>query len=190
MERRAISQRPTPKPRVEVGIISGVVLSLLLLLYRSSTPHWAIVGRVPGTEHFRNVDRHNVILDSATMTLRIDDSLTFINSRFIEDTIYRLVSNNPSLKHLVLMGSALNHIDSSALESLEAINHRLAESGVTLHLSEIKGPVMDRLNHTNLVRNLSGHIFLSQNEAFRKLGTLPMPGDCIKVAQPTSPETR
>jgi sulfate permease, SulP family len=131
----------------------------------SSAPHWAIVGRVPGTEHFRNVKRHDVVLTDDVTTLRIDESLTFLNARFLEDTVYGLIADQPQLKHLILMCPAINHIDSSALESLEAINLRLKDAGVTLHLSEVKGPVMDRLKGTHLLHDLTGKIFLSQHEA-------------------------
>ena len=156
---------------VEAGIMSGIVLSLALLLYRSSMPHWAVVGRVPGTEHFRNVNRHNVILNEDVITLRIDESLTFINARFLEDTLYGLVVDQPKLRHLILMCPAINHIDASALESLEAINLRLKDAGVFLHLSEVKGPVMDRLKSTHFLHDLTGKVFLSQHDACAHLSS-------------------
>jgi SulP family sulfate permease len=151
---------------IEPGIVSGVVLSLILHIHRSSRPHVAVVGQVPGTEHFRNINRHAVITDDRVLSLRIDESLTFMNARFLEDAIYGAVAENPKLRHVILMCSAINHIDASALESLEAINHRLGDAGVTLHLSEVKGPVMDRLQATHFIADLSGQVFLSQNQAF------------------------
>ncbi|MDO6782917.1 sulfate permease [Neptunomonas phycophila] len=154
---------------VELGIIAGVGLSILLHLYRTSKPHSAIVGRVPGTEHFRNIDRHHVETDNHILTLRVDESLYFANARYLEDRVYDLVMSNPNIKHLILMCPAVNFIDASALESLEAINHRLNDSGVTLNLSEVKGPIMDRLRRTHFVDELTGHIFLSQYEAWNTL---------------------
>lgn len=154
---------------VELGIIAGVGLSILLYLYRTSKPHSAIVGRVPGTEHFRNIDRHQVETDRHILTLRVDESLYFANARYLEDLIYDQVARNPELRHLVLMCPAVNLIDASALESLEAINQRLLDSGVKFHLSEVKGPVMDKLRHTHFLHDLSGEIFLSQYEAWEKL---------------------
>jgi len=156
---------------VELGIIAGVGLSILLYLYRTSKPHSAIVGRVPGTEHFRNVDRHQVETDQHILTLRVDESLYFANARYLEDLIYDQVARNPELRHLILMCPAVNLIDASALESLEAINHRLMDSGVKFHLSEVKGPVMDKLKRTHFLHELSGEIFLSQYEAWEKLRT-------------------
>ena len=105
----------------------------------------AEVGLVPGTQHFRNILRHDVQTDPALLTLRIDESLYFANARFLEDYVADRVTRDCAVKHVVLMCSAVNDIDLSALESLEAIAHRLATMGVTLHLSEVKGPVMDRL---------------------------------------------
>lgn len=154
---------------VEAGVITGVSVSLALYLWRASRPHAAVVGLVPGTEHFRNVLRHRVITDPILLTLRIDESLTFINARWLEEKVLELVSDRPELRHVVLMCSAVNEIDASALESLEALNHRLADAGVKLHLSEVKGPVMDRLQRSDLLRELSGQVFLSQYEAFGAL---------------------
>jgi sulfate permease, SulP family len=154
---------------VEPGVIAGVGLSLALFLWRASRPHAAIVGRVPETEHFRNVNRHKVFTDSRILTIRIDESLTYLNARWLEEFVLEAVADQPRLRHLILMGSAINTIDASALESLEAINHRLADSGVTLHLSEVKGPVMDALDRSHLLTDLTGKVWLSQNAAFNAL---------------------
>lgn len=156
---------------VEMGIIAGVGLSVLLYLYRTSKPHSAVVGRVPGTEHFRNVDRFEVETCTRVLTLRVDESLYFANARYLEDRIYDLVANQPELEHLILMCPAVNLIDASALESLEAINERLKDSGVCFHLSEVKGPVMDKLKHTHFLDELTGQVFLSQYDAWKALNT-------------------
>jgi sulfate permease, SulP family len=154
---------------VESGVITGVGVSLALYLWRASRPHAAIVGRVPGTEHFRNVLRHDVETAPHLLTLRVDESLTFVNARWLEEKILELVAESKAVKHFVLMCSAVNEIDASGLESLEAINHRLHDAGVKLHLSEVKGPVMDRLNRSDLLRGLTGEVYLSQFDAFRDL---------------------
>lgn len=156
---------------VEAGVSVGVGLSLLLHLYKSSRPHIAEVGLVPDTEHFRNILRHNVICDPSIVTLRVDESLYFANARFLEDKIQSRVAGDPQVRHVILQCSAINDIDLSALESLEAINLRLSEMGVKLHLSEVKGPVMDRLNHQHFLSALTGQIFLSQYNAYQTLRT-------------------
>ncbi len=150
---------------VEVGISLGVGASILVFLYRSSQPHAAVVGLVPGTEHYRNVKRHKVDTVSGVLSIRIDESLYFANARYLEDLVINQVAANPGLTDVVLMCSAVNAIDMSALESLEAINERLSDLNVRLHLSEVKGPVMDRLTGTEFLAHLSGHIHLSQHQA-------------------------
>lgn len=165
---------------VEAGVITGVGVSLALFLWRASRPHAAIVGLVPGTQHFRNVLRHEVETAPNVVTLRVDESLTFINARWLEEKILELVAEHPDLTDLVLMCSAVNEIDASALESIEAANHRLEDAGVRLHLSEVKGPVMDRLKRSHLLEELSGSVYLSQYDAFQKLSRKspePSPGD-------------
>lgn len=158
---------------VEAGIIVGVALSIGLYLYRTSRPHSAVVGRIPGTEHFRNVQRHKVEIDDSTVVLRVDESLYFANARYLEETVLELVSDNPDIKNLVLACQAVNEIDASALESLEAINSRLEDAGIRLHLAEVKGPVMDRLKRTHFCDELTGQIFMSTYDAWKALAEKP-----------------
>ncbi|MCQ0972132.1 sulfate permease [Paracoccus sp. TK19116] len=154
---------------VEIGVAAGVALSVLLHLFKTSRPHVAEVGLVPGTQHFRNIHRHDVETDPAILTLRVDESLYFVNVRFLQDLIQARVTSGCAIRHVVLMFSAVNAVDYSALESLEAIDQRLRDMGVSLHLSEVKGPVMDRLRGTHFLDRLSGRVFLSQYDAWRHL---------------------
>ncbi len=154
---------------VEVGVATGVALSLVLFIYKTSRPHIAEVGLVPGGQHFRNILRHKVATDPTILTLRIDQSLYFANARMMEDRIYARVIGDPDLRHVILMFSAVNEVDLSALETLETINARLKDLGLTLYLSEVKGPVMDRLQRSSFLDQLTGRIFLSQFEAFQTL---------------------
>ncbi len=154
---------------VEVGVASGVGISILLHLYKTSRPHVAEIGLVPGTQHFRNIHRHNVETDPTVLSLRVDESLYFVNARFLEDLVQARVSEGCAIKNVILMFSAVNEVDFSALESLEAINQRLTELGIGLHLSEVKGPVMDRLQTTHFLHELNGRVFLSQYDAWRAM---------------------
>ncbi|MGB3166768.1 MAG: sulfate permease [Alteraurantiacibacter sp.] len=151
---------------VEMGVISGVGIGLLLYLWSASRPHAAIVGRVPETEHFRNIARHTVFTAPHVLSIRVDESLTYLNARWLEEFVLEEVAERPELRHVILMCSAVNAIDASGLESLEAISHRLADGGIVLHLSEVKGPVMDRLERTHFVHGLTGKVWLSQARAF------------------------
>ncbi|MBH1963961.1 MAG: sulfate permease [Comamonadaceae bacterium] len=154
---------------VETGLVVGVGVSLALYLYRTSRPHMAEVGLVAGTEHFRNVLRHAVLVSPRVLSLRVDESLYFANSRALEDRINNAVASRPDLEHVVLQCSAINYIDASALESLEAIDVRLRDAGLRLHLSEVKGPVMDRLKSTEFLHHLSGEVYLSHYQAVHDL---------------------
>ncbi len=156
----------------ETGVSAGVVLSLLLYLYKTSRPHVAEVGLVPGTQHFRNILRHEVETDPSIVTLRIDESLYFANARFLEDYVTDRVTCDAPIRHVILMCSAVNEIDMSALESLEAINTRLRDMGITLHLSEVKGPVMDRLKRSHFLDDLTGQVFQSQYDAMMALAPM------------------
>jgi SulP family sulfate permease len=164
---------------VEAGVASGVVLSILLHLWKTSRPHVAEVGRVPGSEHFRNVLRHEVETAPHLLTLRVDESLYFANARFLEDLVQARVTEGCGITDVVLMMSAVNEVDFSALESLEAIDARLRDMGVRLHLSEVKGPVMDRLGRSHLLHEMGGRVFLSQHDAWAAL-TVPPPADAAE----------
>jgi len=151
---------------VEVGVAAGVGISIILHLYKTSVPHVAEVGLVPGTQHFRNIHRYDVETDPALLTLRVDESLYFVNARFLEDLVKHRVVDGGGVKNVILMFSAVNEVDFSALESLEAINERLKSLNVGFHLSEVKGPVMDRLSRSRLIDEMNGKIFMSQYDAW------------------------
>jgi SulP family sulfate permease len=160
---------------VEAGVMAGVISSLALYLWRTNQPHVAEIGLVPGTEHFRNVQRHAVKVSPRIMSMRIDESLYFANIRRLEDQIYDAALQRPQTEHVVLMGTAINHLDASAIDGLLSLNRRLADAGITLHFSEIKGPVMDQFKRAALPEQLSGKIYLTHYQAMQDLAP-----ECIK----------
>lgn len=151
---------------VEAGILLGVALSLGTLVWRSSHPHMAVVGRVPGTEHFRNVDRHQVVTEPGLIAVRVDESLYFANASALQDRIEALVQADPATRHVLLVCSAVNQIDTTALGVLSELQRSLGQRGMRLLLSEVKGPVMDRLQGTDFGRRMQGQVFLSTHAAF------------------------
>ena len=151
---------------VELGIGMGVVLSLAVLVWRSSRPHMAVVGRIAGTEHFRNIERHQVQTLAGLIALRVDESLFFANAAALEQKVSQLLFQCADTRSLLLILSAVNRIDTTALMMLDALERSLALKGVQLSLAEVKGPVMDRLEQTDLGRRLASRIYLSTNEAF------------------------
>ena len=151
---------------VEAGILAGIVVSIALFLYRTSRPHIAVVGRVGHTEHFRNILRHEVQTDPTILAIRVDGSLYFANTRFLEDYLLAAVADTDDIQHVVLIMSAVNFVDTSALESLESLVDQLRDAGVTVHLAEVKGPVMDQFERSDLLKRLvPGQVFLSTHEA-------------------------
>jgi len=158
---------------VEVGVAAGVLLSVALHLSKTARPHVAEVGLMPGTQHFRNIRRYTVETDPRVLTLRVDESLYFVNARFLEDLVQDRVTEGSGIRDVILMFSAVNEVDFSAVETLEAINQRLRDLGVGLHLSEVKGPVMDRLKTAHFLQDLNGRVFLSQYEAWTALTAAP-----------------
>jgi SulP family sulfate permease len=151
---------------VEVGILMGVALSLGVLVWRSSRPHIAVVGRVPGTEHFRNMERHAVQTVPGLLALRVDESLFFANATVVEDRLEALLAADPTVRRVLLICSAVNQIDATALGTLTELERSLAARGIEFTLAEVKGPVMDRLRSTELGQRLQGKVFLSVHEAF------------------------
>lgn len=151
------------------GLAVGVLVSLTLHIWRSSRPHIAVVGHVPGTEHYRNVLRHEVVTQPHILGLRVDESLFFANARFLEDRVNAELQARPAVRHVVLQCAAVNAIDASALESLRHIDQHLKDAGVQLHLSEVKGPVMDRLQRSDFLGKLSGRVFLTHHQAVTAL---------------------
>jgi len=151
---------------VEEGIVIGVAMSLAVLVWRSSHPHMALVGRVPGTEHFRNIERHQVEVFPGLIALRIDESIYFANSQLIAEKIEGLLSEYPSTNCVLLILSAVNQLDTTALGMLTELEKTLSARNITLQFAEIKGPVHDRLKPTELGERMQNKIFLSAHQAF------------------------
>jgi sulfate permease, SulP family len=155
---------------IELGIMIGVLTSILLFLWRTSFPHIAIVGRVGETEHFRNVLRYHVHTYPGIMAIRVDGSLYFANTKYLEDFLLKTVAEHPEIHHLVLICSAINDIDASALETLEGLIQDLQGAGVQSYLAEVKGPVFDRLQKIGFIDKLGrDHVFISTHEAILHL---------------------
>ena len=158
---------------LERGIELGILLSLTALLVRASTPHIARLGRIAGTEHFRNTDRHEVETVPGVIFLRIDESLFFGNMNAVEARITSELAETPAIHDIVLVMSAVNRVDTTAMEMLCDANRDLGERGIRLHLAEVKGPVQDRLSRSRLWPTLTGQVFLSVNDAFATLAAKP-----------------
>ena len=156
---------------VEAGVAGGIACSIGLHLYKTSVPHVAEVGLVEGTEHYRNINRHKVITHPGVLSLRVDESLYFANAGFLETYVENKIAETQKLTDVILMCSAVNEIDVTALHALENINLALKSRGARLHLSEVKGPVMDKLATTDFVSSLTGDVFLTHHKAVSEVLT-------------------
>ena len=162
---------------LELGIALGIGFSLATLLVRASTPHIAVIGRIAGTEHFRNVERHGAETIPGVLLLRIDESLFFGNLAAVESRLGIELEKAVDIRDVVLIMSGVNRVDTTAMEVLCDINSDLLSRAIRLHLAEVKGPVQDRLVNSPLWRSLSGEVYLSVNAAYEALS----PGQFLHI---------
>ncbi|MCU4420384.1 MULTISPECIES: SulP family inorganic anion transporter [Acinetobacter] len=154
---------------ISTGLIIGIVSTFVLMLWRISRPHIAVVGLVEGTQHFRNIQRHQVSTSDQVLSLRIDENLTFLNANSFKGYLINAISLNDQLQHVIINCSSISAIDLSALEMLEDLNAELAKLDIRLHFAEVKGPVMDKLQASKLMTHLSGRIYLTHFQAIQDL---------------------
>ncbi len=155
---------------IENGIIVGAITSLILYLWRTSQPHIAILGRIGESEEYRNVLRHETTTHPKIMAMRVDESLYFPNAQYLEQVVLASIADNPEIEHFVLVASAINFIDSSALDVLETLADALANNGVQFYLASVKGPVMDRFRRIGFVDHIGeDNFFLTCHQAYQTI---------------------
>ncbi len=158
---------------IETGILLGVAVTILLFIWRTSRPHVAVVGRLGNSEIYRNVLRHPVQTCPKVIAMRIDESLYFANTKYLEDTVLNCIADNPQIEHFILIATAVNTIDASALETLEGLHAALVDAGVTFHLAAIKGPVMDRLLGIGFIQKFGAdRVHLTTHDAMKAVGCI------------------
>ena len=145
---------------VEVGIALAVAASLFMVIGRIMNPHSTELGRMPGTEYFRNLDRFT---EGETIpgvsVLRIDVSLNFANAAYLKRRLRQLCAINPEgLRFIVLDGAGINDLDASAEAALAALVDEFDEMGIEIHLADVKGPVRDVLIRSGLWSRLGERI--------------------------------
>lgn len=156
---------------IEIGILVGAAVALLVYIWRTSKPHVAVVGRIGDSEIYRNVLRYDVKTWPELIAIRVDESLYFANTKYLEDTVLGEVADRPEVKHVLLIGAAINFIDASALETLESLHEELAAAGVELHFADMKGPVLDQLRAIGFLDHIGeDHLHFSTHDAVLALG--------------------
>lgn len=153
---------------LEEGLTLGIALTIASHLRKASQPHIAIVGRVPETEHYRNIKRHQVETWQHLLLIRIDESITFANVNYIEEFLLAELKRSPNVKHIILIFTSVSDIDTTALEALESLNSVLKLSNKTLNIAEAKGPVLDKLQKTDFFEQLKpGLAFFRTEDAVK-----------------------
>lgn len=156
---------------LEQGIMLGIILTIASNLRKASQPHIAVVGRVPDTEHYRNIKRHHVETWHHLLLIRIDENLSFANINYIEEFLATELKRQPDTRHIVLIFTSVSDIDTTALEALESLNQALQATGKTLNIAEAKGPVLDKLHKTDFFEQLRpGLAFFRTEDAVKQLG--------------------
>jgi SulP family sulfate permease len=154
---------------IEEGLTLGIILTIASYLRQTSRPHIAEVGRVENSEHYRNINRHKVETWNNLLLLRVDENITFANADYIGDFIQKRL-NRHKPEHVVLIFSSVSYIDTTALEALENLNHSLQQENINLHLSEVKGPVMDKLEQTDFLEEIKpGKVFFQTADVVSEL---------------------
>lgn len=154
---------------LNTGLVIGLMVSFASLIWQSSKPHVAVVGQLAGTGHFRNINRHDVVTFSNLLMLRIDESLFFGNSESVHRRVIQATQQYPEAHEIILIMSAVNHIDLTGQEMLISLNQELLNQKKYLSFSFIKGPVMDIIEHTPVITHLSGQVYLSTMDAVNAL---------------------
>jgi SulP family sulfate permease len=154
---------------VTTGLLTGVIFSIAFFIHRSSKPKVTVVGRVDGGGHFRSTRRHSVETKSHIAAVRVDENLYFANASQVENKLIKTVQRRPDTKHLILVCSSINLVDISGLEMLYRLNQNLQAAGVDLHMSDVKGPVMNQLDACDFVSQLTGSVFFSADQAMTDL---------------------
>ena len=153
---------------IELGIATGVLLSLAVIIYKTSRPNVAVLGNIPETNIYRNKERYNeVIQREDTLIVRFDAQIFFANTNYFKETIEALVrERKPKLKYIVISAESINSIDSSALHTIEELIEEQSSEGIQVYFAGVKGPVRDAMKRGQLNEKVSANkFFLSLNHA-------------------------
>jgi len=144
---------------IEEGVFSGVILSIIMVLYRSTKPHVAVLGNIPGTYHYRNIDRFKELETSETlMILRFDDQLYYGNANYFKEFVMsEIEGRTDKLTHVLLDTSNIHDMDSSGAHALQDIEDYLAEYNIALHLAAAHGPLRDMLTKCGMMKEPQKH---------------------------------
>ncbi|NJB72670.1 SulP family sulfate permease [Saonia flava] len=154
---------------IKEGILIGILISLLLMVYRTSKPHFAVLGRIKGTDYFKNINRfsEDIEIEDEVLALRFDSQLYFGNKGFFKTELYRQIEKKgPKLKYIILNAEAINYMDSTATHMLRNVVADLKDRGLEFKLARVNGPLRDLLYKSGLINDIGEeNIFVRTFEA-------------------------
>ena len=148
---------------IEQGILIGVTLSLGMLIFKTTMPHFAVLGKIPGESHYKNISRFNNLEQREdVLIMRFDARLYFANVNFFKEKIEKEIeSRKGQLKLFILDANSINGIDSSGVHALDEIMDYCNSQGITFYMTSVKGPLRDGLQKAHFADNLGeGHFFM------------------------------
>ncbi len=173
------------------GILLGILLSLLLMVYKSSKPHFAVLGQIKGSEYFKNVNRFRSDIEfrSDLLILRFDSQLYFGNKDYFKKQLYRYINGQGSgLKGIILNAEPINYIDSSAAEMLAKAIRDIQQRGIKFYIASAIGPTRDTIFNSRIIEVLpSEHLFGRTKEA---VDFFDNPDSFTKVGERVSHQSR
>ncbi|WP_062052635.1 SulP family inorganic anion transporter [Aquimarina longa] len=162
---------------IKEGILLGVFISLLLLIYRTSLPHIAVLGRIENTNYFRNIERFdsNTKVDDTILIIRFDAQLFFGNKDYFKKELYKNIQIKGGievLKVIILNAESINYIDSSAVYMLTQLIIDLKNKGIQFLIAGAIGPTRDILFTSKLIDVIGeDHLFVHTSEAYKYCDT-------------------
>jgi len=156
------------------GIVTGVALSILVLLYRAAYPHIAILGRLKHGREFRNVKRfEGLTVWKHVAILRLDAPLNFVNIQFFKEYIEGLLADEErEIKNIVIDAHPISYIDATASEGLLEIIRSTRENNIGFSVANLIGPLRDSFFQLGLIDEIGDHnIYLNLNEALESIET-------------------
>ena len=152
---------------IKEGIILGVLISLLLLVYRSTQPHVAVLGKIRGTNYFKDVDRFNDEIETYEnlLLVRFDEQIYFGNCQFFKEQLFERIDQKKGKLNVVILSSGgINYIDSSGMKILNEIISILKSKNIRFYMAGAIGPVMDSLFQSGVAKAIGGHHFFANTQ--------------------------
>ncbi|MDX1701121.1 MAG: SulP family inorganic anion transporter, partial [Melioribacteraceae bacterium] len=165
---------------IEIGIGTGVVLSLAMVLFKTTNPHTAQLARVPNSHFYRNIKRfNNLEKDDEILIYRFDAQLFFANINYFKDKLYDYERRKgEKLKVLIIDGESINNVDSTAIHALEEIQEDFYSRGIDVYYTGIKGPVRDKMIRSGFMNKVKeDHFFMSVQEAVDAFNSMKIKGE-------------